>query len=106
MNSRSSRPEVFCKKGTFKNFAKFKGKHACQSLLQPRDPLAAELPAVYPRVPQRSTHQNTFPSSIDEMLKARYLVHPKIPKTAMKTRKLVGLTFSVFKNTDGIVTFL
>ena len=29
---RSSRPEVFCKKGVLKNFAKFAGKHLCQSL--------------------------------------------------------------------------
>ena len=29
---RSSRPEVFCKKGIFKNFAKFTGKHLCQSI--------------------------------------------------------------------------
>ena len=29
---RSSRPEVFCKKGVFRNFAKFTGKHLCQSL--------------------------------------------------------------------------
>ena len=29
---RSSRPQVFCKKGVLKNFAKFKGKHVCQSL--------------------------------------------------------------------------
>ena len=28
---RSSRPEVFCKKDVFKNFAKFTGKHLCQS---------------------------------------------------------------------------
>ena len=30
---RSIRPTVFCKKGVLKNFAKFKGKHSCQSLL-------------------------------------------------------------------------
>ena len=30
--SRSSRPEVFCKKGVLRNFAKFTGKHLCQSL--------------------------------------------------------------------------
>ena len=30
--SRSSRPDVFCKTGIFKNFAKFKRKHLCQSL--------------------------------------------------------------------------
>ena len=29
---RSSRPEVFCKKGVHRNFAKFTGKHHCQSL--------------------------------------------------------------------------
>ena len=29
---RSSRPEVFCKKGIPKNFPKFTGKHLCQSL--------------------------------------------------------------------------
>ena len=29
---RSSRPEVFCKKGVLRNFAKSTGKHLCQSL--------------------------------------------------------------------------
>ena len=29
--TRYSRPEVFCKKGVFKNFAKFSEKHLCQS---------------------------------------------------------------------------
>ena len=29
---RSSRPEVFCKKSILRNFAKFTGKHLCQSL--------------------------------------------------------------------------
>ena len=28
---RSSHPEVFCKKGVFRKFAKFLGKHLCQS---------------------------------------------------------------------------
>ena len=28
--SRSSRPEVFCKKDVFRNFTKFTGKHLCQ----------------------------------------------------------------------------
>ena len=32
-DSRNSRPEVFCKKGVLRNFAKFTGKHQCQSLL-------------------------------------------------------------------------
>ena len=29
---KSSRPEVFCKKGVLRKFAKFLGKHLCQSL--------------------------------------------------------------------------
>ena len=32
MTYRNSRPEVLCKKGALKNFAKFTGKHLCQSL--------------------------------------------------------------------------
>ena len=31
-SDRSSRPEVFCKKCILENFAKFTGKHLCQSL--------------------------------------------------------------------------
>ena len=30
--SRSSRPDVFCKKGVLRNIAKLTGKHLCQSL--------------------------------------------------------------------------
>ena len=30
--NRTSRPEVFCKKGVLRNFTKFTGKHLCQSL--------------------------------------------------------------------------
>ena len=29
---RSSRPEVFCREGVLRKFAKFRGKHLCQSL--------------------------------------------------------------------------
>ena len=32
MRYKSSRPEVFYKKGVLENFAKFTGKHLCQSL--------------------------------------------------------------------------
>ena len=32
IQSRSSGPEVFCKKGVFRNFIKFTGKHLCQNL--------------------------------------------------------------------------
>ena len=33
VNQRSSRLEVFCKKGVIRNFTKLTGKHLCQSLL-------------------------------------------------------------------------
>ena len=32
--NRSSRSEVLCKKSVLRNFAKFTGKHLCQSLAQ------------------------------------------------------------------------
>ena len=32
LTHRSSRPEVFCKNRVLRNFAKFTGKHLCQSL--------------------------------------------------------------------------
>ena len=32
LTCRSSRPEVFCKKGALRNFAKFTAKHLCQNL--------------------------------------------------------------------------
>ena len=32
ISTRSNHPEVFCKKGVLRNFAKFTGKHLCQSL--------------------------------------------------------------------------
>ena len=37
---RSSRPELFCKKGVLRNFAKFTGKHLCQSLFFNKETLA------------------------------------------------------------------
>ena len=56
--TRSSLPEVFCKKGVPRNFTKFKGKHLCQSLfsnkvagLMPQvcnfiNPLSANVPII------------------------------------------------------------
>ena len=37
--SRSSRPEVFCKKGVLENFTKFTEKHLCQSLFFKKETL-------------------------------------------------------------------
>ena len=42
---RNSRPEMLCKKGVLRNFAKFTGKHYCQSLFlnKVEDPRPATL---------------------------------------------------------------
>ena len=40
INYRSSRPDVFCKKGVLRNFAKYTGKHLCQSLFFNKEALA------------------------------------------------------------------
>ena len=48
-NIRSSRPEVFCKKDVLRNFAKFTGKHLCQSLFYIK--VASLRPAIVHRTP-------------------------------------------------------
>ena len=40
MRVTSSHPEVFFKKGVLRNFAKFTGKHLCQSLFIKKETLA------------------------------------------------------------------
>ena len=48
-NIRSSRPEVFCKKDVLRNYAKFTGKHLCQSLFYNK--VASLRPAIVHRTP-------------------------------------------------------
>ena len=45
--TRSSRPEVLCKKGVLRNFAKFIGKHLCQNLFFNKVALAETLVQVF-----------------------------------------------------------
>ena len=42
-NDKSSRPDVFCKKGVHINFAKFTGKRLCQSLFIKKEALTQAL---------------------------------------------------------------
>ena len=42
VRSRSSCPEVFCKKGVLRNFAKFTGKHLCQRLFFKKEVFSCE----------------------------------------------------------------
>ena len=52
---RSSRPEVFCKKGVLRNFAKFTRKHLCQSLFFKKEALAQVFSYKFCEIPK-----NTF----------------------------------------------
>ena len=68
---RNSRPEVFCEKGTLRNFVKFTGKHLCQSLLfnkvsglRPATSLTKKLwyrcfPVIFAKFLRKSFLQNT-----------------------------------------------
>ena len=52
---RSSRPEVLLKKGVLRNFAKFTGKHLCQSLFIKKETLAQMFSCQF-----RNISKNTF----------------------------------------------
>ena len=56
---RSSRPEVFCKKGVLRNFAKFTGEHLCQSLFFNQD--------------AGVRRYRSFPVNFANFLKARFI---------------------------------
>ena len=72
----SIRPEAFCKKDVLKNFAKFAGKHLCQSLflnkvasLRPGTSLKNRLWRRY------------FPVNFAKFLRTHFLTKPLSPKT-------------------------
>ena len=65
---RSSRPEVFCNKGVLENFAKFTGKHLCQSLFFNK--LAAVRPATL--LKKRLWHRG-FPVNFVKFLRTYFL---------------------------------
>ena len=83
---RSSRPEVFCAKGVLTNFAKFTGKHLCQSLLYNK--LADLRPAtftarktIFPGISWKAQKDqvNIFPSTF-WLKKGRISHHWKVQK--------------------------
>ena len=70
---RSSLPEVFCKKAVLRNFAKFTGKHLCQSLLSNK--VAGLRPATL--LKKRLGH-SCFPVNFAKFLRAPFLKeHPR-----------------------------
>ena len=66
--SRSSCSEVFCKKGVLRNFAKFTGKHLCQSLFFNK--VAGLRPAIL--LKERLWHR-CFPVNFAKFLRAPFL---------------------------------
>ena len=66
---RSSRPEMFCKKGVLRNFAKFTGKHLCQSLFSNK--VAGPRPAIL--LKRRLLHW-CFPVNFTEFLRTPFYI--------------------------------
>ena len=66
--SRSSRPEVSCKKVALKNFAKFTGKHLCQNLFFNK--VGDFMPAAFLK---ESLQHRCFPVNFAKFLKNLFL---------------------------------
>ena len=70
---RNSPPEVFCKKGVLRNFAKFTGKHLCESLLFNK--VVSLRPATLLKM--RLSHW-CFPVNFAKFLRTNFLIeHPR-----------------------------
>ena len=78
-SSRSSRPEVFCKKGVLRNFTKFAGKHLCQSLFFNK--VAGLRPATL--LKERLWHR-CFPVNFVEFLRTSFFIE-HLPLAAYET---------------------
>ena len=100
---RKQRPEVFCKKGVLRHFAKFTGKHLCQSLFNKvaclrlfyRTPLVAA--SVYDilwfsscRISSIRTDKNVFNRLPCETFSITYLI--KIMKDAYNYNVYITIT--------------
>ena len=68
--SRSSRSEMFCKKGVLRNFLKFTGKHMCQNLFFNR----VTGPRPVTLVKKRLWHR-CFPVNFAKFLRTRFLLN-------------------------------
>ena len=70
---RSSRPEVFCKKGVLRNFAKFIGKHLGQSLFLNK--VAGLRPTT---LLKRRLWYRCFPVNIVKFLRTPFFITPLV----------------------------
>ena len=66
---RSSRPDVFCKKGVLKNFAKFAGKHLCQSLFIKKETLTQVFSCEICKISKNTFSYRTPPVAVSQYWK-------------------------------------
>ena len=86
-HDRSSRSEVFCKRGVLKNFSKFTGKHLCQGLFFNRLKPATLL--------KKRLWHRCFIMNFAEFSKASFIY--RIPLVAASVRRNTDVTKTYFK---------
>ena len=81
----SSEPEVFCKKGVLKTFAKFTGKHLCQSLFLNTGPAT---------LLKRRLWHSCFPVKFAELLrKCLFMEHLRVAASLLIFMIISNFTF-------------
>ena len=83
---RSSRPEVFCKKGVLRNFAKFTGKHLCQSLFFKKETLVQIFSCKFCEISKNIFFYRTPPAA-DSVVK-RNTKHKKDENTRIERKEI------------------
>ena len=97
--SRSSRPEMFCKKGVLRNFGKFAGKHLCQSFFFNK--LAGLSPATL--LKKRPWH-NCCPMNFPKFLRTPFLTQHLWWLLLEVQNSLLKIDFHVFTISDIVKT--
>ena len=92
---RSSRPKVFCKKGVLRNFAKFTGKHLCQSLFFNK--VEGLRPATL--LKKRLWHRR-FRVNFAKFLRTPFIIEHKMVKAGNKFKKAKRNLFFVLPNAN------
>ena len=78
--TRSSRPEVFCKKGVITNFVKFTGKHVCKSLSFLTKLQACKVAGLIPATLLKKTlWHSCFPVNFAKFLRTPFLQNTNYP---------------------------
>ena len=89
---RSSRPEVFCKKGVLKHFAKFTGKHLCHSLFFNKVP-------GLPMSKWDFSKATCFPVNFVKFLRSQFFNRIASLRSATLVKKRLRHSCDIFKKT-------